>query len=137
MVRLAGLPLIAYRIQFHNWAMWECENSWSHPTLDIKTLDQLLDQGFDPNECFQGYTIWKYALYGVHTHKEFLFQESKLDYWLNVFKVILIHGADPYACCLHNPGDFIKGICLVGKPSLDSGKRAREHLLPDSRAPTK
>jgi hypothetical protein len=50
---------------------------------------------------------------------------------------MLIHGADPYACCLHDPGDFNRGICLVDKPSPDSEKRAREHLQPDSRAPTK
>jgi len=50
---------------------------------------------------------------------------------------MLIHGADPYACCLHDPGDFNKGICLVDKASLESEKRAKEHLLPGSRAPTK
>jgi hypothetical protein len=137
MVKRPGLPLIAYTIQFHNWALWECDNSLAHPTLDVKTLNQLLDQGFDPNECFQGYTVWEYTLYQVHTHKDLLFQESKLDCWLNVFKVMLIHGADPYACCLHDPGEFNKGICLVDKSSPESEKRAKEHLLPDSRAPTK
>jgi len=54
-----------------------------------------------------------------------------------MFRVMLIHGADPYACCLHDPGDFNKGICLVDKASLESEKRAKEHLLPGSRAPTK
>jgi hypothetical protein len=132
-----GLPLIAYAISFHNWALWERGDASTHPSLDSELVNQVLNQGFDPNECFQGYTIWEYTLYQVHTQKDLLFRESKLCYWLNVFKIMLLHGADPYACCLHDPSEFNRGICLVGKPSADVEKKAREHLQTDSRAPTK
>jgi hypothetical protein len=130
-VNRPGLPLIAYPIKFHHWGLWACKSDSVLPTPDVETLHQLLNKGFDPNEYFQGHTIWEYTLYQVHTHKEIL-PERGLGYWLQVFKVMLIHGADPYTCCLHDPGDFKMAICLVDKPSPWFEKGARKHLQPDS-----
>ncbi|KAH6673405.1 hypothetical protein B0J14DRAFT_666740 [Halenospora varia] len=129
-----GLPLIGFAISFHFWAILESENVFSaHLTPDVEGLVQLLSHGWDPNQYFQGHTMWEYTLHQTHTHGVQLYHESKLECWISVFKAMLLHGADPYACCLHDQDDFHRAIGLVDKASAESQIRTRSHLQPDFR----
>ena len=94
---------------------------------DYKTFNQLLDQGFDPNERFQGHAIWEHTVYRIYPQKDMLYQESKIICWLDAFKAMLIHGADPDACCLHDSGDFYRAIDLIGRPNESSNWMMGEH----------
>jgi hypothetical protein len=83
-----GLPLLAYMFSRDLWA-------WHDPKKpSVQLTESILRHGADPNEEYEGSTIWRYMLNYVHAVCPDFDRE-----WLRVFQVMLEHGADPHACC--------------------------------------
>ncbi|PMD20004.1 hypothetical protein NA56DRAFT_705245 [Hyaloscypha hepaticicola] len=62
----------------------------------------LLDHGADPNELYDKYTLWEYTVQYAHSigdgFTRILWQYS-CEKWLEIFKLMLQHGADANVCC--------------------------------------
>lgn len=63
----------------------------------------LLDHGADPNELYDKYTLWEYTVHYAHNRGLDDLTPIPLQYtreeWLEIFKLMLQHGADANVCC--------------------------------------
>ncbi|KAF7893363.1 uncharacterized protein EAF02_000901 [Botrytis sinoallii] len=101
-----GMPLLAYALSMDQWAV-------GNLVPNIVVLEELLINGADPNEYFNSFhTIWEYVIYLVHVLVSK--SNSKISplstKWVEVFELMLKHGADPYACCMKSPDEFARFI---------------------------
>jgi len=109
-----GLPLLAYAVSFHTWCFDGRALLYpKHPTPNgnngkchIQLVEDLLRNGSDPNEIFQGYSIWEYIIYWVHSTTKLEERET----WLTIFMLMLQHGADPHACCVSDAYCFLTAV---------------------------
>jgi hypothetical protein len=99
--RVSGLPLIGFA--------FFC----IHPTFLDKSLcrvvEFLLEQGADPNEVFEGHTIWEYFIHYIHApdNPEILFDSagprSRLRKILKgLLETFMKSGADLDICCIED-----------------------------------
>ncbi|KAL1597954.1 hypothetical protein SLS60_008442 [Paraconiothyrium brasiliense] len=102
-----GLPLLAYALGFHEWAV-----SGTAIKPDVLLVATLLGEGQNPNTIYRGFTIWQYTLHYVHIIKSLEKKRPDLLAWRNVFQLMLNHGADPHACCIEDVSLFAESTAL-------------------------
>jgi hypothetical protein len=83
--------------------------------VNVEMIDLLLSLGAEPNRVFEGHTPWQRALSWVHQvdwrpTPEFSTSELVMRSWVDAFKVLLRHGANPNTTCIFN-----HRICQAGK----------------------
>jgi hypothetical protein len=95
--RVLGLPLIGF-------AFVGTDTNILNESL-CRVVEFLLEQGADPNEAFEGYTMWEYFIHYVHTAWDvyslsLLWKENKsLKRLLEAF---MKRGADLDICCIED-----------------------------------
>ncbi|KAN0108768.1 hypothetical protein V8E51_008510 [Hyaloscypha variabilis] len=86
---LRGAPLLAFTL-FND-----------RQFMDLKTIEFLLEFSADPNEQFEGYSLWQYFLHMLHTVGNVAFtSSSEREDLLRFFIVMLKSGADLSASCI-------------------------------------
>jgi hypothetical protein len=90
-----GLPLLAFALCFDSWGL---EGKATIPSYNVVQL--LLDNGANPNEMYEWRTIWQYTIHYVHILNDMEAKLPDFPCWMQIFKLMLEHGADPYACCI-------------------------------------
>jgi hypothetical protein len=91
-----GLPLLTYALA---WELWSVKTTVV-PRNDM--LEVLLRYGADPNELYDGHSIWQYTLHYVHsTSSAWLFSSDQSLHlkWEQALNLMLEYGADPNTCC--------------------------------------
>jgi hypothetical protein len=73
----------------------------------VGLVEYLLNHGFHPNQSLDTFTIWEYTIFLVHLHSSL--SPDHLAPWVQVFKLMLDHGADPHACCMQHEDIFLQG----------------------------
>ncbi|KAF7929259.1 uncharacterized protein EAE98_005178 [Botrytis deweyae] len=118
-----GMPLLAYAMSMDQWAV-------GNLIPNIVVLEELLINGADPNEHVNSFhTIWEYVIYLVHV----LVSKSNSEIsplstkWVEVFVLMLKHGADPYACCMKSPDEFARFIGGLSNTMLNLPGSIAEH----------
>jgi hypothetical protein len=104
-----GLPLLAFALCFDSWAF---EGKATIPSYN--DVQFLLDNGANPNEMYESRTIWQYTIHYVHILNDMEAKLADFPRWMQIFKLMLEHGADPYACCIREDSCDISWACSVG-----------------------
>ncbi|KAK3348859.1 hypothetical protein B0T25DRAFT_569526 [Lasiosphaeria hispida] len=107
------------------------------PNVDL--VQHLLNYGSDPNEDLNGNSVWEYVVQLVHILGHL--NTDRLHLWINVFRLMLEHGADPYACCLPNRPNIWdvdkqqarRSFCPTVSSSVESESAEREEQGPSRR----
>jgi hypothetical protein len=102
-----GLPLLAYALGFDSWAFER-----KPPKPDGSLVEKFLRHGANPNEIYKGYTIWQYTIHYLHILNEIEEEEAHFIAWLEIFKLMLKHGADPHAYWIEDEDTRIRHLTL-------------------------
>lgn len=102
---------------------WRCRNTLqSVPIPQSKLVERLLCLGCDPNATYEGSSIWASTISYLHilksTEETCDGSSTNLSPWVHICRLLLEHGADPYACCVMSYHRWWLGA----KPSLAGAK---------------
>jgi hypothetical protein len=91
--RVSGLPLIGFAF-LDSTPMFLTESF-------CRMVEFLLEQGADPSEVFEGYTMWEYLIHYVHTAcVPLLWRETK--FLKRLLEAFMKRGADLDICCIED-----------------------------------
>jgi hypothetical protein len=89
--------------------VWIAQNN--DPSPNIEVLEALLRRGANPNQRFEHHSVWKLAIHHVQiTHKEWS-PPIQRPLWWQVFKLMLLHGADPNVRSCDHQQNCAQGDC--------------------------
>jgi hypothetical protein len=103
-----GLPLLGFAL---------CLDSWCHegkaqlPSYHMVQL--VLNHGGSPNGLYQAHTIWQYVIQYVHILNDMEAKEPNFPGWMQIFTLMLEHGADPYARCIREDCCTREDRCII------------------------
>jgi hypothetical protein len=135
--RASGLPLIGFTFLGNH--LMPLNESW------CRMVEFLLERGADPNEVFEGHTIWEYFIHYIHTFDTLvnilvLVRGSKI--LKRLLETFMKSGADLDICCIED--DKIWDRVFNYEPSgtnlwwiPDSRNFLSNHVVPSTDADTK
>lgn len=118
--RRPGLPLLLYAVSFQTWAR---NKSWNY---DLEVVRNLLASGCDPNEIFQGYTVWQYVIHHIHSTSYQMSIDQAMQR-VEIMTLFLMHGADPHACCIEDSRRFDQATGLLTATNSELVERSYCH----------
>jgi hypothetical protein len=100
------------------------------PREMAKAMEALLRLGANPNELYEGHSLWQYWLHAVHTEFQVKrlwgYDITMLSYLKNIFVIFLECGADVDVCCLE---DAHAWRVIYPEYSADSFQYKRNELI--------